>query len=310
MGTSRKSAIPPGLTCLLLACGPLATLESDNAVDSQGDALFGENLAGTNLAGANLAGNNLAGVNLAGANLGGTNLGGANLAGTNLAGTNLAGNNLAGNNLAGTNLAGANLAGANLAGANLAGANLAGSNLGGTNLAGANLAGTNLAGTNLVGATLATKGVGLNIHKLASANGMLPSGEDLWSDRAHACVVAGIGSTAFSKLVNENAAITTTTITKTFAAYSPPAGSVTANPLIPGSYAGPYYTGSSTFTLPTGAFNLRVIPTGSAYLKPSVKLGNTDIVNKYGPHGLPVGDGSGGASVIPPQQRKIIAMRA
>jgi tetratricopeptide (TPR) repeat protein len=30
----------------------------------------------------------------------------------------------------------------------------------------------------------------------------------------------------------------------------------------------------------------------------------------HGPHGLPVGDGSGGASVIPPQQRKIIAMRA
>jgi hypothetical protein len=29
-----------------------------------------------------------------------------------------------------------------------------------------------------------------------------------------------------------------------------------------------------------------------------------------GPHGLPVGDGSGGESVMPPQQRKIIAMRA
>jgi hypothetical protein len=31
---------------------------------------------------------------------------------------------------------------------------------------------------------------------------------------------------------------------------------------------------------------------------------------KWGPHGLPVGDGSGGESVMPPQQRKIIAMRA
>jgi hypothetical protein len=31
---------------------------------------------------------------------------------------------------------------------------------------------------------------------------------------------------------------------------------------------------------------------------------------KFGPHGLPVGDGSGGESVMPPQQRKIIAMRA
>jgi len=30
----------------------------------------------------------------------------------------------------------------------------------------------------------------------------------------------------------------------------------------------------------------------------------------FGPHGLPVGDGSGGESVMPPQQRKIIAMRA
>jgi hypothetical protein len=32
--------------------------------------------------------------------------------------------------------------------------------------------------------------------------------------------------------------------------------------------------------------------------------------DKRGPHGLPVGDGSGGESVMPPQQRKIIAMRA
>jgi len=29
-----------------------------------------------------------------------------------------------------------------------------------------------------------------------------------------------------------------------------------------------------------------------------------------GPHGLPVGDGRGGESMMPPQQRKIIAMRA
>jgi hypothetical protein len=29
-----------------------------------------------------------------------------------------------------------------------------------------------------------------------------------------------------------------------------------------------------------------------------------------GPHGLPVGDGRGGESVMPPQQRKIIAIRA
>jgi hypothetical protein len=29
-----------------------------------------------------------------------------------------------------------------------------------------------------------------------------------------------------------------------------------------------------------------------------------------GPHGLPVGDGSGGKSVMPPQQRKIIAIKA
>ncbi|MCA3015053.1 MAG: hypothetical protein INH41_21915 [Myxococcaceae bacterium] len=32
--------------------------------------------------------------------------------------------------------------------------------------------------------------------------------------------------------------------------------------------------------------------------------------NIYGPHGLPVGDGRGGESMMPPQQRKIIAMRA
>jgi uncharacterized protein YjbI with pentapeptide repeats len=291
MKNIRNCATLLALTCVMLSCGPLEDLRSDQPVAesdtpavSQGEALLGENLAGTNLAGTNLAGNNLAGVNLAGANLGGTNLAGTNLAGTNLAGTNLAGNNLAGNNLAGTNLAGTNLAGTNLAGTNLAGTNLAGSNLGGTNLAGVNLAGTNLAGTNLAGANLSTSNVGKNIHNLANANGMLPSGEDLWSDRAHACVVAGLGSTAFSKLVSENAAITTTTITKTFKVYTPPAGTITVTDSIRGNYSGSYYTGTSTFVVPAGAFNLKVLSTGSAYLRTSVRIGTTTYNSgaKYG----------------------------
>jgi uncharacterized protein YjbI with pentapeptide repeats len=194
-------------------------------VEKHTAALSGENLAGANLAGANLAGNNLAGNNLAGSNLAGTNLAGANmggtnlagsnlagsnLAGNNLAGTNLAGNNLAGSNLAGSNLAGSNLAGSNLAGSNLAGSNLAGSNLAGSNLAGANLAGNNLAGTNLAGSNLAGANSGMNIHGVTgTVGGMLYSGEDVWGTMEERCVVMGIGSTAFAKLLGQQTANST-----------------------------------------------------------------------------------------------------
>jgi hypothetical protein len=139
---------------------------------------------------------------------------GSNLAGNNLAGTNLAGNNLAGTNLAGANLGGNNLAGNNLAGSNLAGTNLAGNNLAGSNLAGSNLAGNNLAGTNLAGSNLAGTDSGYNIHGVSGAMGMLYSGEDVWkptaspfdgSNRAE-CVVMGIGSTAFPKLLSQQSA--------------------------------------------------------------------------------------------------------
>jgi hypothetical protein len=179
--------------------GPIERVEED---------LAGANLGGANLAGANLAGANLAGANLAGANLGGTNLAANNLAGANLAGANLGGNNLAGANMSATNLAGANLAGANLAGANLAGANLGGSNLAGSNVAGANtagnnIAGTNLAGSNLAGSNLAGANSGANIHNLTGSAGMLYSREDVWTPKAAQCVVMGIGSTAFPKLLNQ-----------------------------------------------------------------------------------------------------------
>ena len=181
-----------------------AALSGENLA---GANLAGANLAGNNLAGNNLAGSNLAGTNLAGANLGGANLAGNNLAGNNLAGTNLAGNNLAGSNLAGSNLAGANLAGANLAGANLAGSNLAGSNLAGSNLAGANLAGNNLSSTNLAGSNLAGANSGANIHGLTgTVGGMLYSGEDVWATTAERCVVMGMGSTAFAKLLGQQSA--------------------------------------------------------------------------------------------------------
>jgi uncharacterized protein YjbI with pentapeptide repeats len=176
-------------------------------VEEISSAQTGENLAGANLAGTNLAGTNLAGTNLAGTNLGGTNLAGTNLAGTNLAGTNLGGNNLAGTNLAGSNLAGTNLAGTNLAGTNLAGTNLAGSNLAGSNLAGTNLAGTNLAGTNLAGTNLAGTNSGKNIHNLSgSINGMLYSAEDMWLPKTGQCIVMGVGSTAFAKLMGQQSA--------------------------------------------------------------------------------------------------------
>jgi hypothetical protein len=194
-------------TVLLLAGCAGEIGPAPGALEEEADReLKGENLSGTNLGGANLGGTNLGGTNLGGANLGGTNLGGTNLGGTNLGGTNLGGNNLGGNNLGGTNLGGTNLAGTNLGGTNLGGTNLAGSNLGGSNLAGTNLGGNNLAGTNLGGTNLAGSITGQNIHNLTGGNVMLYSGEDRWSPRTAQCVVLGIGSTAFAKLLGQQSA--------------------------------------------------------------------------------------------------------
>ena len=67
----------------------------------------------------------------------------------------------------------------------------------GNNLAGTNLAGTNLAGTNS----------GYNIHGLSGEmTGMLYSGEDLALPKAAQCIVLGIGSTAFAKLLGQQSA--------------------------------------------------------------------------------------------------------
>ncbi len=174
----------------------------------KGDNYAGNNLAGMNLAGMNLAGMNLAGMNLSGPNMGGSNLAGMNLAGMNLSGTNMGGNNLAGMNMAGTNLAGMNLAGMNLAGMNLAGMNLGASNLSGSNLAGTNLAGMNLAAMNLAGMNLAGPGTGKDIHGLGAAaiTGMMYSGEDVWMPKTGQCIVLGLGSTAFPKLLAQQTA--------------------------------------------------------------------------------------------------------
>jgi hypothetical protein len=170
-------------------------------------ALTGDNLGGLNLGGSNLGGANLGGANLGGVNLGGVNLGGSNLGGVNLGGSNLGGNNLGGNNLAATNLGGSNLGGVNLGGVNLGGSNLGGSNLGGSNLGGSNLAGNNLGGSNLGGSNLGGSNTGRNIHNLTgSINGLLYSAEDMWTPKTGQCVVMGLGSTAFPKLLGQQSA--------------------------------------------------------------------------------------------------------
>jgi hypothetical protein len=175
-------------------------------IDGQWLELAGDNMGGQNLAGANLAGSNLAGTNLAGVNLGGTNLASTNLASTNLAGTNIGGNNLAGNNLAGTNLASTNLAGTNLAGTNMSARTLGSSTLNGSTSSGTNLAGNSISGTTLNATTLTSTTTGRNIHKLGTATGMLYSGEDVWSPKSAQCIVLGIGSTAFPKLLAQQTA--------------------------------------------------------------------------------------------------------
>ena len=173
------------------------------AIDTTTAPLRGSNLGGTNLAGMNLGGMNLGGMNLGGMNLGGTNLGGMNLGGMNLGGTNLGGNNLGGMNLGGTNLGGMNLGGMNLGGMNLGGMNLAASNLGGSSIPGTNPSGMNLGGTNPAALNLAGAATGSNLHSLGSVNGMLYSGEDMWSPKTGQCIVLGIGSTAFARLLGQ-----------------------------------------------------------------------------------------------------------
>jgi hypothetical protein len=205
------------LACAIWAAasaGCLIDLEGDldpsaDAIGDEEQALAGENLGGANLGGANLGGANLSGTNLGGANLGGANLGGANLGGANLGGTNLGGNNLGGANMAATNLGGANLGGANLGGANLGGANLAGAGLGGSTAAGAYPGlGCPLTGTRNLGTDLTVSSIAMDIHNLgAAANKLLRSGEDVYT-RASSCVVLGIGSAAFAKLVSQNSGAT------------------------------------------------------------------------------------------------------
>ena len=208
---ARRSTLAGCISVLALSsCEGMEQYQDDPqaAVETQTGELSGGNLGGSNLGGTNLGGVNLGGVNLGGANLGGNNLGGVNLAGNNLGGTNLGGNNLGGNNLGGTNLGGVNLGGVNLGGVNLGGVNLGGSNLGGSNLGGTNLGGNNLGGTNLGGVNLGGVNTGRNIHNLASGsiNGMLYSAEDMWLPKTGQCIVMGLGSTAFAKLLGQQGA--------------------------------------------------------------------------------------------------------
>jgi hypothetical protein len=188
----------------------LDDLSSDEAIGEDRLEVTGANLGGANLGGANLGGANMAGVNLGGANLGGANLGGANLGGANLGGANLAGNNLGGNNLSSTNLGGANLGGANLAGANLAGVNLAAAGLNGSTVGGTyTTLGCPVTGTVRLGTDLTLSTVGINIHNLGTTlpNKLLRSREDRFT-RASSCVMLGIGSTAFARLVSQNSGAT------------------------------------------------------------------------------------------------------
>ncbi len=213
--TSRNARTVRGLSALAVAAASLGCMQpgdplwegEGSGVEEQTQALGGQNLGGSNLGGVNLGGSNLGGANLGGANLGGVNLGGSNLGGSNLGGSNLGGNNLGGSNLGGSNLGGSNLGGSNLGGSNLGGSNLGGSNLGGSNLGGSNLGGNNLGGSNLGGSNLGGSNSGRNIHSLTgSINGMLYSAEDMWTPKTAQCIVLGIGSTAFPKLLGQQSA--------------------------------------------------------------------------------------------------------
>jgi hypothetical protein len=92
----------------------------------------------------------------------------------------------------------------NLQGVNLQGVNLSGTTLNGSTETGTNLAGNSVVGTTLNATALAGSSTGRNIHNLGgSINGMLYSAEDLWAPKTGQCIVVGIGSTAFAKLLRQ-----------------------------------------------------------------------------------------------------------
>ena len=96
------------------------------------------------------------------------------------------------------------LQGVNLQGVNLQGVNLGTSTLNGSTSAGTNLAGNSVVGTNLNATQLAGTSTGRNIHNLSgSINGMLYSAEDMWAPKTGQCIVMGLGSTAFAKLLGQ-----------------------------------------------------------------------------------------------------------
>jgi hypothetical protein len=213
-GKGRLAALACTLWTALGGClvdpGDLTDAELDvDQVGEQEQAVAGNNLGGENLGGANLGGANLSGTNLGGANLGGANLGGANLGGANLGGANLGGNNLGGINMAATNLGGANLGGANLGGANLGGANLASAGLAGSTATGAYPGlGCPVTGTRNLGTDLTLASTAIDIHNLgAAALKLLHSGEDAFN-RTRSCVVLGLGSAAFARLIAQNSGAT------------------------------------------------------------------------------------------------------
>jgi hypothetical protein len=122
-------------------------------------------------------------------------LAGASLAGIDLASPNLGGTRF-GNGRDAVALAGHTLGGRLLDGAELALSRAGATDLGGSNIAGGHLMGNDVASRNLGEAA----GAGL-----APADGLLYSGEDRAMPSDGRCVVVGLGSTAFAKLLAQNA---------------------------------------------------------------------------------------------------------
>ena len=169
-------------------------------------ALAGENLAGINLGGANLGGSNLGGTNLGGANLGGTNLGGSNLGGINLGRHQPGWQQPGRHEPGGLEPGGINLGGSNLAGVNLGGINLAASNLGGSNVAGIE-PGRQQPGRLEPGRRQPRRLEQRRQHPRRSQRQRHAlQRRGLWPPRTAQCVVMGIGSTAFAKLLGQQTA--------------------------------------------------------------------------------------------------------
>ena len=207
-----------------IGCQSPEALDQPDSVTAElkGNNVGGHNVGGHNVGGHNVGGHNVGGHNVGGHNVGGHNVGGHNVGGHNVGGHNVGGHNVGGHNVGGHNVGGHNVGGTrhNVGGHNVGGHNVGGHNVGGHNVGGHNIAGANLSGRNLIGESVSgrqldwaaveapnvTRSSGSDTLRVSGpVSKLLHSGEDVLP-RSARCIVMGVGTTEFARLLAQQSA--------------------------------------------------------------------------------------------------------